>query len=71
MKLPDYLKPIVENHMDKFPNGWTIYSIGKMLEIPESEIPLLLDGMTGPDRIKMVYAGRVLAKDSMEGKIAK
>ncbi len=71
MKIPAYLKEVVEDHMEKFPNGWTIYSVAKILEIPESEAPLLLDGMSGPDRLKLVYAGKVLAKDSMEGEITK
>ena len=71
MRLPIHLKTVVEDHMDDFPDGWTIYTVAKMLEIPESEAPLLLDGMSGPDRLKMVYAGKVKAQDSMEGEISK
>lgn len=71
MNIPEHMKSVIEDHMDKFPKGWTIYSVGKILEIPESEIPLLLSGMSGPDRLKMVYAGKVLAKDSMEGDMPK
>ncbi len=69
LKIPKDMKPVVEAHMQKFPKGWTIYSVAKVLGIPESEAPLLLNGMNGPDRLKLVYAGKVKAEHSMEGSL--
>lgn len=66
--IPKNMQGKVIEHMEQN-KDWTIYSVAKVLNIPESQAPLLLDGMKASCRIKLVFEGKVKSEHSMEGTI--